>query len=182
MLRAQINPHFLFNALSTLAEMARDQPATERTILNLARVFRYALESTQYERLPLSAELDAVRAYLEIEVERFDDRFQFEVHAADDTLDTLVPPMLLQPLVENAVRHGVASAAYQGLVRILATRISGHLHLIVEDNGVGFDPTSTPRRVGLANVATRVERTGGSWDVQSRPGAGTTVRLALVAS
>jgi signal transduction histidine kinase len=181
-LRAQINPHFLFNALSTLAEMARDQPATERTILNLASVFRYALESTQYEHLPLSAELDAVRAYLEIEAERFDDRFQFEVHAADDTLDALVPPMLLQPLVENAVRHGVASATSQGLVRIVATRISGHLHLVVEDNGVGFDPTSTPRRVGLANVATRVERTGGSWDVQSRPGAGTTVRLALVAS
>src|SRR5688572_4594651 len=107
-LRAQINPHFLFNALSTLAEMARHEPATERTILNLARVFRYALESTQSEHLPLSAELDAVRAYLEIEVERFDDRFQFEVDAADDTLDTLVPPMLLQPLVENAVRHGVA--------------------------------------------------------------------------
>jgi len=181
-LRAQINPHFLFNALSTLAEMARDQPATERTILNLARVFRYTLESTQHERLPLSAELDAVRAYLEIEVERFDDRFQFEVQAADDTLDTLVPPMLLQPLVENAVRHGLANVAYQGLVRIVAARVPGRLYLVVEDNGVGFDPTITPRRVGLANVATRVERTGGSWDVQSRPGSGTAVRLALVAS
>ena len=78
-LRAQINPHFLFNALTTLAEMAHSQPATERAILNLSRVFRYALDATQHELVPLGEEIDAIRAYLEIEAERFDDRLRFDI-------------------------------------------------------------------------------------------------------
>jgi signal transduction histidine kinase len=180
-LRAQINPHFLFNALSTLAEMTRDQPA-ERAVLNLAEVFRYALESTQHERQPLRAELEAIRAYLEIEGERFEDRLQFDVEVPADLLETPIPPMLLQPLVENAVTHGLATLERPGRIRIVATHEPGYLHLLVEDDGIGFDPATSPRHVGLANVGARVEGTGGSWAVQSRPGGGTAVRLAVVTS
>jgi hypothetical protein len=96
-LRAQINPHFLFNALNTLAEMAREQPATEHVILNLSRVFRYALESTQHERVPLGAEIDAVRAYLEIEAERFEDRLRFQIDVPDECRDTPVPRCSCSP-------------------------------------------------------------------------------------
>ena len=113
-LRAQVNPHFLFNALTTLAEMAHSQPATERAILNLSRVFRYALDATQHELVPLGEEIDAIRAYLEIEAERFDDRLRFDIAVPADVRSTPVPPMLLQPLVENAVRHGLSSRVGSG--------------------------------------------------------------------
>ena len=88
-LRAQINPHFLFNALNTLAQMARDQPSTERAILNLSRVFRHALESTQRETVPLAIGIEALRAYLEIERERFESRLQF---AIDVPTSSSTPP------------------------------------------------------------------------------------------
>lgn len=180
-LRAQINPHFLFNALNTLAEMAKEQPATEHVILNLSRVFRYALESTQHERVPLGAEIDAVRAYLEIEAERFEDRLRFQIDVPDECRDTPVPPMLLQPLVENAVKHGVSEKVHGGLVRITALRENGHLRLMVQDDGVGFDLDRTSRRVGLTNVAARIEQTGGSCRVQSIPGVGTLITLDVAA-
>jgi two-component system sensor histidine kinase LytS len=179
-LRAQINPHFLFNALTTLAEMARGQPATERTILNLSRVFRYALDATQHDLVPLRDEIDAVRAYLEIEAERFEEQLRFEIAVPEDVYDTPIPPMLLQPLVENAVKHGVSPRVSGGVVRVAALRDDRHLRLTVQDDGVGFDLDRTPRRIGLANVGARVERTGGWCRVQSIPGAGTQVTLALV--
>jgi signal transduction histidine kinase len=181
-LRAQINPHFLFNALTTLAEMAHGEPATERAILNLSRVFRYALESTHQQQVPLGAEIEAIRAYLEIETERFEKQVRFEITVPDDLLAMPVPPMLLQPLVENAVTHGLAVKMSGGTVRIGAVRNNGRLRLTVQDDGVGFDPDRVPRRIGLANVGARVERTGGAWQVQSIPGAGTLITLTLVPS
>jgi LytS/YehU family sensor histidine kinase len=179
-LRAQINPHFLFNALNTLAEMSHGQPATERAILNLSRVFRYALESTQHERVPLEAEIDAISAYLEIEAERFDDRLRFDINVPDDVRQVRIPPMLLQPLVENAIQHGLSKKVCGGLVRITAQRENGHVRLTVQDDGVGFDLDRTSRRVGLTNVSARIERTGGSCRVQSIPGVGTLVTLAVM--
>ena len=179
-LRAQINPHFLFNALNTLAEMSHGQPATERAILNLSRVFRYALESTQHERVPLEAEIDAISAYLEIEAERFDDRLRFDINVPDEVRQVRIPPMLLQPLVENAIQHGLSEKVCGGLVRITAKRENGHVRLTVQDDGVGFDLDRTSRRVGLTNVSARIERTGGSCRVQSIPGAGTLVTLAVM--
>jgi hypothetical protein len=181
-LRAQVNPHFLFNALSTLAEMAHSQPATERAILNLSRVFRYALDATQHELVPLGEEIDAIQAYLEIEAERFDDRLTFDIAVPADVRSTRVPPMLLQPLVENAVKHGLSSRVGSGMVRIAAEREDRLLRLTVQDDGVGFDLDRTPRRIGLSNVGARVEQTGGWWRVQSIPGAGTQVTLALMMS
>ena len=179
-LRAQINPHFLFNALNTLAEMSHGQPATERAILNLSRVFRYALESTQHERVPLEAEIEAIRAYLEIEAERFDDRLRFDIEVSDEVRQIPIPPMLLQPLVENAITHGLSEKVCGGLVRITAQRENGHVRLTVQDDGVGFDRDRTALRVGLTNVSARIERTGGSCQVQSIPGAGTLVTLAVM--
>jgi len=179
-LRAQINPHFLFNALTTLAEMARGQPDTERTILNLSRVFRHALDATQHELVPLRDEIEAVRAYLEIEAERFEKQLRFEIAVPEDVYETPIPPMLLQPLVENAVKHGLSPRVSGGVVRVTAVRDDGHLRVTVQDDGIGFDLDGTPRRIGLTNVGARVERTGGWCRVQSIPGAGTQVTLALV--
>jgi signal transduction histidine kinase len=180
-LRAQINPHFLFNALNTLAELSRGQ-AAERAIVNLSHVFRYVLESTQHDRVPLGAELDAIRAYLEIEAERFEERLQFVIDVPDEMRDTLVPPMLLQPLVENAVKHGISGKVSGGTVRIGAALDDGLVRITVQDDGVGFDLERTPRRVGLTNVGARLDHTGGSWRVQSIPGAGTRINLTVATS
>ena len=178
-LRAQINPHFLFNALNVLAQMARDQPATERTIINLSRVFHHALESTTREAVPLHDEIDAVRAYLEIERERFDDRLHFDIDVSEDLLETRIPPMLLQPLIENALKHGLSTKVAGGYIRVAAERQDGHLRMTVTDDGVGFDPARAAVNVGLANVRTRVEMSGGRWSLESAPGTGTTIRIDI---
>lgn len=180
-LRAQINPHFLFNAFNTLAELSRGQ-AAERTIVNLSHVFRYVLESTQHERVRLGAELDAIRAYLEIEAERFEERLRFAIEAPEETREALIPPMLLQPLVENAVKHGISGKVSGGTVRVGAVLEDQQLRITVQDDGVGFDLDRTPRRVGLTNVGARVERTGGSWRVLSIPGAGTLINVTVASS
>ena len=180
-LRAQINPHFLFNALNTLADMARDQPATERTILNLSHVFRYVLECTKHEVVTLGEELGAARAYLEIERARFDDRLAFDIDAPEALLETPIPPMVLQPLLENAVKHGLSATGRAGHIRVAAHADNGYVCLSVRDDGVGFETRRTAPNVGLSNVRTRVELGGGSMHVESTPGAGTIiwVRIAI---
>ena len=174
-LRAQINPHFLFNSLNTLADMAHEQPATERAILNLSKVFRYTLDSTRREVVPLRDEIAAIHSYLEIEKERFEERLQYKIEVTDDALDALVPPMLVQPLVENALKHGLTPKPRGGSVSIAAARHNGRLQIRVVDDGAGFDSDRTPPNVGMANVRARVEKMGGTWHVQSSPGHGTQI-------
>ena len=174
-LRAQINPHFLFNALNTVADMARALPEAERAILNLSRVFRYALDSTRREAVKLGEEIGAVRSYLEIERARFEDRLGYSIDVADELLDVLVPPMLIQPLVENAVKHGIAPKAGGGTVRVAAERCEPGIRVTVSDDGVGFEPSRTASNIGMGNVRARVERDGGTMRVESRPGAGTEI-------
>ena len=174
-LQAQINPHFLFNALNTLADMAHGQPATERAILNLSKVFRYALDSTRRQVVPLRDEIASIRSYLEIEKERFEDRLQYKIEVPDDALDALLPPMLVQPLVENALKHGITPKSCGGSVLIAAACHNGRLQVRVADDGVGFDSDRTPPNVGMANVRARVEKMGGTWHLKSSPGHGTEI-------
>ncbi|MBS1877076.1 MAG: histidine kinase [Acidobacteria bacterium] len=178
-LRAQINPHFLFNALNTVADMARGAPEAERAILNLSRVFRYALDSTRRELVRLGEEVEAVRSYLEIEQARFEDRLRFEIAVAQAAADQLFPPMLIQPLVENAVKHGIGPKPGGGRVRVTAEISETGVRVEVADDGVGFDPARAHANVGLGNVRERVERGGGWFRIESRVGAGTTVTFEL---
>ncbi|MBI5084505.1 MAG: histidine kinase [Acidobacteria bacterium] len=179
-LRAQVNPHFLFNSLNTLADMAKEVPEAEQTILNLARVFRYALEATKQERVELDDELAALRAYLEIEKARFEDRLNYEIAASQAALAALVPPMLLQPLVENAIRHGMAGRPAGGTIRVSAQVEAGRLRMAVCDDGAGFEP-SRAMGVGLGGVLARVKQAGGSLRIDSAPGAGTRIEIEVAA-
>jgi two-component system sensor histidine kinase LytS len=178
-LRAQINPHFLFNALSLLAERVRVQPGAERLVLNLAELFRFALESTRYDTIPLRAELAAIEAYLQIEGERFGDGLRWTIDVPDDLRDTPIPPMLLQPLVENAIRHGLAATSHGGAVTVVASQVGSRVRLTVADNGAGFTPGVTPERVGLPNVRARVEHAGGTWQLRAAPGGGTMITMEV---
>jgi anti-sigma regulatory factor (Ser/Thr protein kinase) len=165
-LRAQINPHFLFNALNAIAGLIhRDPIVADRTIEKLADVFRYALRGSEAEWTLLDDELEFVRAYLDVEQARFGPRLDAEVQLADNARGARVPTMVIQTLVENAVKHGAATVRGQAIVRIAARRDGDRLVITVEDNGAGFavprdDPgegTARPGGFGLANIRRRLE-------------------------
>ncbi len=162
-LRAQVNPHFLFNALNTIAALIPRNPGrAEETVEELAEVFRYALHRSEREWVRLGEELDAVQAYLNVEQARFGDRLGTQISAADGTRDVRIPAMIVQTLVENAVKHGVAALTTPGLVDLRAYISGSRLRIEVRDNGPGFRQSALQRPprpaagYGLRNVRDRL--------------------------
>jgi len=138
-LRAQINPHFLFNALNAIAGLIHRNPrAADRTIEQLADVFRYALRGAESEWAALGDEVDFIEAYLEVERARFGDRLHVDVHVNGDARRARVPTMAVQTLVENAVKHGLSELRGQAFVRVDASCQGDTLTVSVADNGPGF--------------------------------------------
>ena len=185
-LRAQVNPHFLFNALTSLADLTRDDPAlAEAMVLNLAHVFRFALNTSRREEVALGEEADFLAAYLEVERMRFDDRLSYKLRIPQALRDLRIPPMLIQPLVENAVLHGITMKPGGGRVEVSALLDRGRLRIRVADDGLGFDPAGvTPGEgtgFGLESVRARVELLSGPghWRISSAPGAGTVVEFEV---
>lgn len=158
-LRAQLRPHFLFNALHTVSALMEDDPATARTVVRkLARLLRRGLDAAGAHEIPLSEELENVRAYLEIEQVRFADRLSVRVRSDEDSLTCAVPGFILQPLVENAVRHGIGRRTDGGRIDVEAVSRNGRLELRVQDNGPGLDlDDQRSGGVGLANTRARLE-------------------------
>lgn len=138
-LRAQLHPHFLFNSLNAIAALLRRDPRlAEATLMSLSDLLRLALSQAEKQEVPLREEMNFVNRYLEIQQIRFGDKLRVEQDVAPATLDCLVPTLLLQPLVENAIRHGIEPAENSGLLRITAHRNNGKLIMTVEDDGVGL--------------------------------------------
>jgi two-component sensor histidine kinase len=138
-LRAQLHPHFLFNSLNAIAALLRRDPRlAEATLMSLSDLLRLALSQAEKQEVPLREELNFVDRYLEIQQTRFGDKLRVEHDIAPATLGCLVPTLLLQPLVENAIRHGIEPAENGGLLRITAQRHNGKLVMTVEDDGVGL--------------------------------------------
>jgi hypothetical protein len=169
-LRAQINPHFLFNALNTIASLIEKDPArAEETVEMLADVFRYTLARSGSDFIPLSDELEFINAYLEIEKARFGRKLVVEMRIEPETQGIRIPSMLLQPLVENAVKHGIAPKLQGGKITISSNCDNGLLRLEVADTGVGFDSRSAGRLhnggVGVRNVRDRLRNIYGSEDL-----------------
>lgn len=163
-LRAQINPHFLFNALNAIAGLThRDPAAADRTIEQLADVFRYTLRGSLNEWVLVDEELEIVRAYLDIERTRFGARFSYSVRMEPAASGAYVPAMMIQTLVENAVKHGVAGVLHNAMVDVTARALDGRLIVAVFDNGPGFLETgrSTPADAttgfGLLNIRRRLD-------------------------
>jgi signal transduction histidine kinase len=183
-LRAQIHPHFLFNALNSIAALIAVNPAAaEETTTRLAEAFRYTLRASERERVRLGDELEFLRTVLAIEQTRFGDRLRVVEDLAPGTESIEVPSLLLQPLVENAVRHGIAERAEGGTLRIAAWVEGGHLVLTVEDDGPGFAAGRAGRGegFGLRSVRERVRLAGPphALEIDSPAGGGTRVRLTL---
>jgi signal transduction histidine kinase len=160
-LRAQINPHFLFNALSVIAGLMQYQPKlADETIERLAQVFRYTLRKSENEWAPLGEEIEFISAYLRIEQARFGESLHVEFDVDPAAANILIPAMSIQPLVENAVKHGVSAREGFGTVRLRATLADGRISIEVFDNGPGFPPGFSLQKPGeshgLRNVAERL--------------------------
>jgi signal transduction histidine kinase len=183
-LQMQLNPHFLFNTLHAISSLMRKNvDAADRMIARLSDLLRYALESTTAQEVPLRQELDFLRGYLEIEQTRFGARLAVTLDVAPETLEAQVPNLVLQPLVENAIRHGIAPLARPGRIELRARNDNGRLTLEVSDNGRGLAGQQTPAEgVGLSNTRARLEQLYGDRqriEFQQPPGGGLCVRVTI---
>jgi hypothetical protein len=156
LLQAQIEPHFLFNTLANVSSVVESDPERAKTILeHLNRYLRVSLGRTRRASTTLSDEIDLVRALLAIAALRLGDRLRYSIAVPAALEGAALPPLLLQPLVENALEHGIEPAVSGGEIRIAAERRDGALVLSVIDTGVGLDPSS-PEGIGLGNVRARL--------------------------
>jgi LytS/YehU family sensor histidine kinase len=180
-LRMQLNPHFLFNSLNAITVLVRDQNTRDasRMLELLSGVLRQVLQSDKRQEVTLDDELRFIEKYLAIEQVRFSDRLQVRLSIDSSVRNALVPEFILQPLVENAVRHGVAKRSEAGLIEITGRESNGKLVLSVRDNGPGYVAASNAG-VGLANTRARLETLfgeAGRLEVLNAEGGGTIATL-----
>ena len=183
-LQMQLNPHFLFNTLHSISSlMHQDVEAADGMITRLSDLLRTALDSSDTQEVTLRQELEFLQRYLEIEQTRFGRRLTVKTDVAPDTLDARVPNLILQPLVENAIRHGIEPHAKPGRIELRSQREAGTLVLEVCDNGAGLrkdEPAG--ERVGLSNTRARLRTLYGDahgFELRDAPGGGLLVRLII---
>jgi two-component system LytT family sensor kinase len=188
MLHTQLAPHFLFNALNTVsAQVARDPQTTRQLIAHLGELLQCSLENLHEREIELGRELAFLGRYVEFQKVRFEDRFDVVLNVEKQVSAALVPPAILQPLVENAFRHGVLARRRKGLIRVEASRDRTRLHLAVRDDGPGlprgWDVTSRCGGVGLLNTRERLRQlygeTNQSCAIFNQPRGGVCVELTL---
>lgn len=185
-LTSQINPHFLFNTLNTVAALIRLNPEKARVVVHkLSAILRRLLRNTDNLN-PLRDELSFIDDYLAIEMTRFGDKLRFVKEVDPATLDRLVPSMLLQPIVENSIKHGLSSKVDGGMIRVRSRLADGWLQLLIEDDGVGIAEnrlaTLFELGIGVSNVNERLKVLFGSnyrLGVDSKPGEGTRTEIEI---
>ncbi len=187
-LKMQLHPHFLFNSLHSISALVHIDPqAADRMIARLGDFLRMTLENSAVQEVTLRQELEFLNCYLDIERIRFQDRLTTRLDVDPQTLSCRVPNLILQPIVENAIRHGIATRAAPGRVEVRAERIDDVLRLEVRDNGPGLPTTPAPRRtneggVGLPNTRARLAQLYGDayrFDLNDDPRGGTVVTIEI---
>jgi two-component system, LytTR family, sensor kinase len=183
-LQMQLNPHLLFNSLHSIsALMHQDVEAADRMIVRLSDLLRAALENSDAQEVTLRAEIKFLQSYLEIEQIRFGSRLTVEMQIPTDLLDARVPNLILQPLLENAIRHGIEPHAKPGIIELRAQRANGELTLDVSDNGAGVSNANTLNEgVGLSNTRARLWTLYGEahrFELGNRPEGGLRVRVTI---
>lgn len=180
-LQAQMNPHFLFNALNTVADLVRTNPRTaEKTVEHLSDVLRRTLARSSQTTGTVAEEIEYLKAYLAVEQQRYGERLAVEWKVDPDALRHPLPPLVLQPLVENALRHGLGARLEGGHLRIEAARNNGNLEFTVTDDGAGLPPRMH-EGTGIGNLRRRLQTLyGGEAGLSLEPAhPGTRVRLHL---
>jgi two-component system, LytTR family, sensor kinase len=185
-LTSQINPHFLFNTLNSVSSLIRTNPEQARSVVyRLSSILRRLLRKTD-NLTPLREELAFIDNYMTIEMVRFGEKLRFIKEIDPETLDRMVPSMLLQPLIENSIRHGLATKVDGGMIRVRSYLADGRLHLVVEDDGVGIPETRLAtlfeQGIGVSNVNERMKVLYGPdyrmW-IDSKPGEGTRTGIEI---
>jgi two-component system LytT family sensor kinase len=188
-LTRQINPHFLFNTLNSVASLVRTDPEKARGMIGkLSNILRRVMRN-QEGLSPLRDELQFVDDYMAIEVVRFGDKLRFVKDIDPETMNEMVPSMILQPLVENSIKHGLSTKIDGGMIQVRSRLVDGHLHLQVEDDGVGIPEaklaTLFEQGIGISNVNERLKVLFGSkyrmW-IDSKPGQGTLTEIEIPVS
>ena len=186
-LTSQINPHFLFNTLNTIGSLTRINPEEARGVLvKLSQILRRLLQKNE-NFVPLREELEFIENYVSIEMVRFGpEKLQFHKDVDEATLDSMVPSMLLQPMVENSIRHGLSPRLEGGEIRLRTTRLDGRLVIELEDNGVGIEEERIPEvyqsGIGISNVTERLKVLYGKdykMKIESEKGRGTSIRIEI---
>jgi two-component system LytT family sensor kinase len=186
-LSSQINPHFLFNTLNTVSSLIRYDPDMARiVVIKLSNILRRLLRKHE-TFVPLREELEFIDDYLDIEVVRFGpEKMQIFKEIDDETLEAFVPSMLLQPIVENAIKHGLAPKLEGGQIHLRTRRQDGRLRIDIEDNGLGISPERMTQvfeeGIGISNVHERLRLLYGDnfrMDIQSQEGQGTQIHIEI---
>jgi sensor histidine kinase YesM len=187
-LKMQLHPHFLFNTLHSISALLNNQPEAARTMITrLADFLRLTLENSGTQEVTLRKEMEFLRCYLEIERVRFQDRLKTRMEVSPPALDAKVPNLILQPIVENAIRHGIAPRSTAGLIEILAKPQNGNLRIQIRDNGPGLPANRNSEKIftkglGLANTERRLDRLYGAahrFDLSNDPEGGLIVTLEI---
>jgi LytS/YehU family sensor histidine kinase len=182
-LQMQLNPHFLFNTLHAISSLVhKDAEAADRMISRLSELLRYTLESTTAHEVPLHQELHILDRYLEIEQTRFGSRLSVVKQIAPEAMTVLVPNLVLQPIVENAIKHGIEPHARPGVINVSAGREENRLVLEVRDNGKGLKEGPQRERVGISNTRARLQQlypSSHQFELLNAPEGGLTVRLSI---
>lgn len=181
-LQMQLNPHFLFNALNSISSlMHTDVDAADRMIARLSDLLRAALEGAGTQEVSLREELDLLQLYLGIEQIRFGSRLSVKMNIGPETLEARVPNLILQPLVENAIKHGIEPRARRGCIALETQRHNGTLDIVVSDDGAGLgDSSKIKEGVGLSNTRARLrELYGATHRFELKPGAEGGVRIEM---
>jgi two-component system, LytTR family, sensor kinase len=185
-LTSQINPHFLFNTLNSVSSLIRTNPEQARSVVyRLSSILRRLLRKTD-NLTPLREELAFIDNYMTIEMVRFGEKLRFIKEIDPETMDRMVPSMLLQPIIENSIRHGLATKVDGGMIRVRSYLADGRLHLVVEDDGVGIPEsrlaTLFEQGIGVSNVNERMKVLYGTdyrmW-IDSKPGEGTRTGIEI---
>jgi two-component system, LytTR family, sensor kinase len=162
-LKNQLQPHFLFNTLNLISSLIHtDQASADDMVGDLGALLRMSLESHASHEVSLAEEMKAIELYLNIQRLRFQDTLTIKMHIAPETLEARVPHLILQPIVENAFRHGISKRVGQGLLTIESTQHDGSLRILVSDNGPGANGSAAAPGIGLNNTRSRLEKLYGN--------------------
>ncbi len=184
-LRLQLQPHFLFNTLHTASALVTTRPEAARRVLSdLGDLLRASLDRGPEPEVPLRREMALLGRYIDIQRARFGDRLTFVIDASPECLDLAVPPMMLQPLVENSIRHGLADRPGEGAVHIRCSVAGDTLRITIVDNGVGLSEGALLEGVGVGNTRARLAGLHGSAagiEIETNPSGGVSARIHLPA-
>ncbi len=185
-LREQLRPHFLFNTMNTIAVLVREKKNDDAVnlIARLSSLLRMSLDNTRVQEVTVRQEMDFLERYLDIQKVRFSDRLQVDVTISPDAMEASIPNLLLQPLVENAIIHGIAPKAGPGRLEVRGRVASGQLHLEVRDDGPGLGDGAKRAKegIGLTNTRERLAKiygAHGQLSLRSEPGHGVAVQIIL---